>query len=55
LLKDARKLQDITSRLDPPAIWTEEPAQVTVVAKSLKGFVFNPLNIQVYYYYTMHR
>jgi peptide/nickel transport system substrate-binding protein len=55
LIRDAHKLQDITGRVDPPAIWIAEPAQVTVLARSLKGYVFNPLQLQTYYVYTMHR
>jgi hypothetical protein len=55
LISDAQKLQNITGRVDPPAIWLAEPAQVTVLARSLKGFVFNPLELQVYYFYAMHR
>jgi peptide/nickel transport system substrate-binding protein len=55
LIRDAHKLQDITGRVDPPAIWIAEPAQVTILARSLKGYVFNPLQLQTYYVYTMHR
>ena len=55
LVSDAHKLQDITGRVDPPALWTDEPAQVTILARSLKGYVFNPLELQTYYFYSMHR
>ncbi len=55
LKSEARTLQDITSRVDPPAIWTAEPAQVTVLAHNLHGYVFNPLDIQVYSFYPMYR
>ena len=54
-MSDAKQLQDITSRVDPPAIWTDEPAQVTVLAHNLQGYVFNPLDVQVYLFYPMYR
>lgn len=41
--------------LDPSAIWMDEPAQATVLAKSLNGYVFNPVEIQTYDFYTMYR
>jgi peptide/nickel transport system substrate-binding protein len=55
LISEAKQLQDITSRQDPPAIWLDEPALVTVMAATLKGFVFNPLAISTYNFYTLHR
>jgi peptide/nickel transport system substrate-binding protein len=55
LVNDAHKLQDITSRQDPAAIWTAEPAQVTILAHTLQGYVFNPLDVQVYSFYSMSR
>ena len=55
LTSDARMLQDVTSRVDPAAIWTAEPAQVTVLAHNLQGYVFNPLDVQVYSFYPMYR
>lgn len=55
LIRDAHTLQNITSRVDPPAIWLSEPAQVSVLARSLQGYVFNPLQLKTYYFYTMHR
>jgi peptide/nickel transport system substrate-binding protein len=55
LVNDAAKLQDITSRQDPPAIWTDEPAQTLVLARSLKGLVINPVEIEAYDFYRMHR
>jgi ABC-type transport system substrate-binding protein len=51
----AAQLQDITSRADPPSIWLDEPAQVTVVAHSLHGLVLNPLDLQIYRFYPMYR
>jgi ABC-type transport system substrate-binding protein len=55
LIRDAQKLQGITGRVDPPALWIAEPAEVTILARSLKGYVFNPLEPHTYYFYTMHR
>jgi hypothetical protein len=55
LIREAKQLQDITSRQDPPAIWLDEPALVTVMAANLQGFVFNPLAISTYNFYTLHR
>jgi peptide/nickel transport system substrate-binding protein len=55
LIADSRAMQDITSRVDPPAIYIAEPAQVNVFAKSLKGFVSNPLQIRTFYYYWFYR
>ena len=55
LVRDATQLQDVTGRQDPPAIWVAEPAQVTVMAKSLKGFVANPIELNTYGFYTLHR
>ncbi|MGH2387870.1 MAG: ABC transporter substrate-binding protein [Chloroflexota bacterium] len=54
LISDAKQLQNITSQQDPPAIWLDEPAQVSVMAANLKGFVFNPLSIDTYDFYTLH-
>ena len=55
VLADARTLQDITGRLDPPAIWTFEPAVVSILSRSLQGYVPNPLDIGVYSFYPMYR
>lgn len=55
LLADAKKLQDITSRVDPPAIWYAEPAQATAMAANLHGYVFNPVELRTFYFYTMYR
>lgn len=41
--------------VDPSAIWTDEPAQVTVMVKSLQGYVFNPVELQTYDFYSMYR
>ncbi len=51
----AHQMQDITSRVDPPAIYIAEPAQVNILSKSLKGFFFNPLQIRTFYYYWLYR
>jgi peptide/nickel transport system substrate-binding protein len=55
LIRDAHRLQDITSRVDPPAIWVDEPAQATVLARSLQGFVLNPIELRTFDFYAMHR
>jgi len=55
LIRDATQLQDVTGRQDPPAIWVAEPAQVTVMAKSLKGFVANPIELNTYGFYSLYR
>jgi peptide/nickel transport system substrate-binding protein len=54
LLKDSATLQNLTSQVDPPALWLDEPAQVTVMRSNLKGLVANPLFIQVYDFYALH-
>lgn len=51
----AAQLQDIVVRQDPPAIWIDNPAKVTVMARNLRGFVFNPLVIYTYDFYALHR
>jgi peptide/nickel transport system substrate-binding protein len=55
LSDDARRLLQLTAKDDPAAIWTDEPAQVTVMARSIKGYVFNPLELQTYDFYSLHR
>ncbi len=55
LIADAKKLQDITGRQDPPCIWLDEPLQVVVTAGSLKGLIINPLTIGTYDFYALHR
>jgi peptide/nickel transport system substrate-binding protein len=55
LTKDAATLQDLTTRIDPPALWLAEPAEVTVTHGNVKGLVANPLFIQVYDFYSLHR
>jgi peptide/nickel transport system substrate-binding protein len=54
LISLAHKMQEVAA-LDPPAIWTDEPAQVTVMVKSLRGYVFNPVELQTYDFYSMYR
>ena len=54
LIRDAYQLQDITSRVDPPCIWLDEPTAVTVLAANLKGVLFNPLGIDLFNFYAMH-
>lgn len=41
--------------MDPSAIWTDEPAQVTILAHNLQGYVFNPVKLQTYGFYSMYR
>ncbi|MGH2388500.1 MAG: ABC transporter substrate-binding protein [Chloroflexota bacterium] len=55
LISLAHKMQDITGRVDPPAIWTHQLEDVTVLKHGLKGFVFNPLTIGTYDFYALHR
>ncbi len=54
-VRDAKVLQDITSRVDPPAIWYAEPAEVTVLQANVHGYVFNPVELRTFYFYTMYR
>jgi peptide/nickel transport system substrate-binding protein len=54
LINDTRQLLDLTNRQDPAAIWTDEPALVTVLARRVKGYVFNPLGLQTYDSYALH-
>ena len=54
LIRDAYQLQDITSRVDPPCIWLDEPTAVTILAANLKGVVFNPLGVDLFNFYAMH-
>jgi len=54
LIADAHKLQDIVTRQDPAALWVCEPAQASVLRSNLKGYVFNPLELQTYNFYPMH-
>lgn len=55
LVSDAKKLQDITSRQDPPALWLAEPAQVVIAASSLKGLVLNPITLLTFNFYSLYR
>jgi len=55
LIHNAQKIQDITSRQDPPALWLDEPAQVAVTTSSLKGLLINPLTVLTYDFYALHR
>jgi peptide/nickel transport system substrate-binding protein len=41
--------------LDPANIWTDEPAQVTILAHNLHGYVANPVQLQTYSFYSMYR
>jgi peptide/nickel transport system substrate-binding protein len=55
LVRDAYKLQDITGRLDPPAIWTDERADVVALASNVRGYVDNPVEAYTYDFYALHR
>jgi len=55
LRSDAYQMQDITDRVDPPAIWRAQPAEVNVLAHNLHGFEFNALDLQTYGFYPMYR
>jgi len=55
LIGAAKRLQDVAGRQDPPAIWVAEPAQVTVLAAGLKGFVPNPIELNTYGFYALRR
>jgi peptide/nickel transport system substrate-binding protein len=54
LISLAHKMQEAQA-LDPSSIWFDEPAQVTVMAKSLRGFIFNPVELQTYDFYHLYR
>ncbi len=55
LVRDAYKLQDITGRLDPPAIWTNERADVVVLSRTVQGYSDNPVEAYTIDYYALHR
>ncbi|HVA89771.1 MAG TPA: ABC transporter substrate-binding protein [Chloroflexota bacterium] len=55
VIKYAKVLQNLTGQVDPPAIWVAQPAQTTVLASSLHGFVFNPIELRTFYFYEMFR
>ncbi|HZS92939.1 MAG TPA: ABC transporter substrate-binding protein [Chloroflexota bacterium] len=54
LISLAHQLQEVNAE-DPSAIWVDEPAQATVLAKNLQGYVFNPVELQTYDFYSMYR
>lgn len=55
LVRDAYKLQDVTGRVDPPAIWVDAPADVIALAANLHGFAFNPVQERIFDFYALHR
>ena len=55
LISAAHKLQDLTGRVDPPSIWISEPAEVTVLASNLQGYVPNPVELRTFYIYAMYQ
>ena len=54
LVSLAHQMQEVNAE-DPSAIWVDEPAQATVLAKNLQGYVFNPVELQTYDFYSMYR
>ena len=54
LISLAHRMQEAAA-LDPSAIWVDEPAQVTILAKNLHGYVFNPVELQTYDFYSLYR
>jgi peptide/nickel transport system substrate-binding protein len=50
----AHRMQEAQAA-DPAAIWLVEPAQVTILARNLQGYIFNPVKLQTYGFYTMYR
>jgi peptide/nickel transport system substrate-binding protein len=51
----AQRLQDVTGRIDPPAIWVDQPLEVTVMARHLQGFTYNALVQHTFDFYQLHR
>ena len=49
------EVQQIISRDDPAAIYYMQRQWTTVLRKDIEGFVFNPINIGTYNFYTMSR
>lgn len=54
LISLAHRMQE-TAAQDPPMIWMDEPAQVSVLGAHIHGYVFNPVELQTYDFYTMYR
>ncbi len=55
LVKEAERLQVITLKTDPPAIWMAEPAEVNYLRANLHGFEYDPLDLETYFFYPMYR
>ena len=49
------EIQQIISRDDPSAIYYMQRQWTTVLRKDIQGFVFNPINIGTFNFYTMSR
>jgi peptide/nickel transport system substrate-binding protein len=49
------EIQQIISRDDPSAIYYMQRQWTTVLRKNIQGFVFNPINIGTFNFYTMSR
>jgi len=54
LISLSYKMQEAQAA-DPSAIWVAEPAQVSILAHNLKGYIFNPVELQTFDFYSMHR
>jgi peptide/nickel transport system substrate-binding protein len=54
LVSLSHQMQEAQAK-DPAAIWTVEPAQITILAKNLHGYIFNPVKLQTYGFYSMYR
>ena len=49
------EIQQIIARDDPPAIYYMQRQWTTVLRNDIEGFVFNPINIGTFNFYTMSR
>ena len=55
LAESFREAQDIMTRTDPPAIFVGQRLEETYRRSDIQGQVFNPLYIQTFDYYALHR
>jgi peptide/nickel transport system substrate-binding protein len=49
------KIQDIIVQEDPPCLVTVQPKWTTVLQSNIQGFVFNPINLGTYDFWSMSR
>jgi peptide/nickel transport system substrate-binding protein len=49
------EIQQIIARDDPPAIYYMQRQWTTILRADIEGFVFNPINIGTFNFYTMSR